>query len=86
MLPNRTFPKAMIFFEQHKPLETPHHDSEATSSPPTDGSFLCTTCSESFISSEGLKEHKRVAHVNIAARPPVPYSPMPCKFIPIDIS
>jgi len=67
----------VIHSSKHKPLETPHHDSEATSSPPTDGSFLCTTCSESFISSEGLKEHKRVAHVNVAARPPVPYSPMP---------
>jgi hypothetical protein len=67
----------VIHSSKHKPLDTPHHNSEATSSPPSNGSFLCTTCSESFISPEGLKEHKRIAHVNVAARPPVTYSPMP---------
>ena len=68
-----------LCLKQHKPLDTPHHHSETTSSPPPSNSFVCTVCSESFISSEGLKEHKKIAHVNTAGRPPLPYSPMPCK-------
>lgn len=67
----------VIHSSKHKPLDTAHHHSEATSSPPSNGSFSCITCSESFISSEGLKEHKKIAHVNVAVRPPVTYSPMP---------
>jgi len=68
----------VIHSSKHKPLDTPHHHfkSETTSSPPSN-SFVCTVCSESFISSEGLKEHKKIAHVNTAGRPPLPYSPMP---------
>ena len=74
-----------VYLKQHKPMEPPHHHSEAMSNhlkqEPPATSFVCPTCSESFISSEGLTEHKKVAHVNVGVRnPPVTYSPMPCKF------
>ena len=77
-----TVTKYAFSFLQHKPLDTPQHHSEATSPAPSN-SVVCGVCSESFISSEGLKEHKKIAHVNMAGRPSLPYSPMPCKLFDI---
>lgn len=72
---------SLATFLQHK---SPDSEGSSTSTDQTGESsqqqsgYGCNVCPETFISSEGLVEHMKVAHDLL--RNPLPYATLPCKY------